>query len=128
MRISDWSSDVCSSDLMTSTLRIVAQTVFHHARNPSAGAVHVLQLAEIARYRGILALQPHVASLHGERMLHEGISMVVDGTSGEDIERILQRELQATVQRQTRSANVLRQAAETHPALGLHGTTGGPGK
>src|SRR3546814_6964634 len=114
MRISDWSSDVCSSDLMTSTLRIVAQTVFHHARNPSAGAVHVLPLAEIARYRGILALQPHVASLRGERMLHQGITMAVDGTPGEEIERILQRELQATEQSQTRSANVLRMRSEEH--------------
>src|SRR3546814_9177939 len=32
---------------MTSTLRIVAQTVFHHARNPSAGAGHEIGRAHV---------------------------------------------------------------------------------
>ncbi|MEX2617797.1 MAG: MotA/TolQ/ExbB proton channel family protein [Alphaproteobacteria bacterium] len=107
---------------MVNSVRIVAQTVFHRSRDSSAAAVHVLQLAQIARYRGVLALQPHVDQTVSERMLHRGLTMVMDGTPGDEIERIMQQELQAIAQRHTRSASVLRKAADISPAMGLIGT------
>ena len=107
---------------MSSALRIVAQTVFHRSRDPSGAAIHVLQLAQIARYRGALALQAHIENMETERMLFRGLTMVVDGTPGDEIERIMQHELQSTAQRHARSANVLRKAAEISPAMGLIGT------
>ncbi len=107
---------------MATTFRVVASTVFHNARDPSAAALHVLQLAQVARARGILALQPYVPSLANEHMLYQGIHMVVDGTPGDEVERIMLRELQATAQRHTRTISVLRRAAEVSPAMGLIGT------
>ena len=103
-------------------IRIVAQTILHKSRDPSAAAIHVLQLAQIARYRGVLALQSHVESVAQERMLYRGLTMVMDGTTGDEIERIMQQELQSTAQRHGRSASVLRKAAEISPAMGLIGT------
>lgn len=102
--------------------KIVAQTVFHRSRNPSSAAIHVLQLAQIARYRGALALQAHIDGTEGQRMLFRGLTMVVDGTPGDEIERIMLQELQSTAQRHARSASVLRRAAEIAPAMGLIGT------
>jgi chemotaxis protein MotA len=102
--------------------RIVILTILHKSRNPSAAATHVLQLAQFARYRGIIALQPHIDSVETERVLHRGLTMVMDGTPGDEIEKIMQRELQATGQRHQRSASVLRKAAEISPAMGLIGT------
>lgn len=107
---------------MSNAIRIVAQTVFHRSRDPAGAAIHVLQLAQIARYRGALALQSHINSAESERMLYRGLTMVVDGTPGEEIERIMQQELHATAQRHARSASVLRKAAEIAPAMGLIGT------
>lgn len=107
---------------MGNSVRIVAQTVLHRSRDASAAAVHVLQLAQIARSRGVLALQPHVDQTASERMLHRGLTMVMDGTPGDEIERIMQQELQAIAQRHTRSASVLRKAADISPAMGLIGT------
>ena len=107
---------------MVATLRNVAQTVLHSARQPQAAAIHVLQLAEVSRHHGILVLEPYLSSLRNQRVLFQGVSMVVDGTTGDDIDRILQSELQGMAQSQTRSAAVLRKAAEVSPAMGLIGT------
>jgi len=107
---------------MGSAVRIVAQTIMHKSRDPAAAAIHVLKLAQIARYRGVLALQPHVEGVESERMLYRGLTMVMDGTPGDEIERIMQQELQATAQRHGRGASVLRKAAEISPAMGLIGT------
>lgn len=107
---------------MSTAVRIVAQTVFHRSRDPSGAAIHVLQLAQIARYRGALSLQPHIVGLEPQRLLYRGLTMVVDGTPGDEIERIMQQELQSTAQRHARSVSVLRRAAEISPAMGLIGT------
>jgi chemotaxis protein MotA len=50
------------------------------------------------------------------------MSMVVDGTPGEDVETIMRRDLHATHQRHLGAASVLRKAAEFAPAMGLIGT------
>lgn len=107
---------------MASAIRVTAQTVFHRTPNPAAAAIHTLQLAQLTRYRGVLVLQQHMDALKNDRILHRGLSMVLDGTPGDTIERILQQEIQATAQRQARSASVLRKAAEISPAMGLIGT------
>ena len=102
--------------------RIVLSTVFHHSRMPSAAALHVLQLAQIARRKGMLALEPYVPRLLNEEVLHKGLKMLLDGTTGDEIERIMQREMQAASRRHTRTIGVLRKAAEISPAMGLIGT------
>ena len=106
---------------MATAIRVTAQTVFHRTQNPAAAAIHVLQLAQITRYRGVLVLQQHLGAVN-DRVLHRGLSMVLDGTPGDTIDRLLQQEIQATAQRQARSASVLRKAAEISPAMGLIGT------
>jgi chemotaxis protein MotA len=107
---------------MSTAIRVTAQTVFHRTQNPSAAAVHVLQLAQIARYQGVLVLQNHMDAVRDERILHRGLAMALDGTPGDTIERILQQEIQAMENRHSRSASVLRKAAEISPAMGLIGT------
>ncbi len=107
---------------MGGVVQVLVRTVMHSARNPTEAAVHVLQLAEVARYRGVLELQPHLLTLESERMLHRGMTMIVDGTPGDEVERIMQHDLQATAARHARSASVLRRAAEISPAMGLIGT------
>lgn len=104
------------------TAKVVAKTVFHGLEDPATAALQVLQLAESARKAGVLALQPAVASLADTPFLQKGISMVVDGTPGEEVEAILRRDILATQQRHAKSASVLKKAAEFSPAMGLIGT------
>ena len=104
------------------TFRVVLKTIFYAARDPSDAAIQVLQVAETARRQGVLALQSAVQSFRHEPFLFKGIAMVIDGTPGDEVERILRRDLLATQQRHAKCANVLRRAAEFAPAMGLIGT------
>jgi chemotaxis protein MotA len=107
---------------MGRTFRVAGKTVFHTSRTPSEASTQVLQIAEIARKKGVLALQNILGSIESEPFLHKGILMVVDGTPGEEIETIMRRDLQATTQRHIQSTNVLRKMGEFAPAMGLIGT------
>lgn len=101
---------------------IVMSTVFYHSRNPSSAALHVLQLAQLSRRKGLLAMEPYIPRLMNEEMLHKGLKMLLDGASGDEIERIMQGEMRAAARRHTRTVGVLRKAAEISPAMGLIGT------
>ncbi len=107
---------------MLRTFGIVGKTFVRSTRDPSEAAIQVLQVAELARKRGVLALQNLLGSVHGEPFLLKGMTMVVDGTPGEEIEAIMRRDLQATTQRHAKSASVLRKMGEFSPAMGLIGT------
>ncbi|MFD1379058.1 motility protein A [Fodinicurvata halophila] len=54
--------------------------------------------------------------------MHKAISLVVDGIPADDVARILEREVYATMQRHMKSAGILRRAGEVAPAMGLIGT------
>ena len=100
----------------------LGRTVFRSGLNAGEAAMQLLQLAQIARYRGVLAIQNYMPAVEDREMLRAGLAMVIDGTPGEDVERIMRREVQAIAQRQTRSVSILKKAAEIAPAMGLIGT------
>jgi len=104
------------------TLKGIGTTIFHTSRDPQQAALQLLQLAQIARYRGVLSLQEYAPALEGQPLLEQGINMVIDGTPGDEVERIMQREVHSFAQRQSRSVSVLRRASEIAPAMGLIGT------
>ncbi|MBF0248109.1 MAG: MotA/TolQ/ExbB proton channel family protein [Alphaproteobacteria bacterium] len=104
------------------TAKVVMKTMSYTARDPSEAAIQVLQIAELARRQGVLSLQGILAQMESEPLLHKGMSMVVDGTPGEEVEAILTKDMHATIQRHQKSANVLKKAAEFAPAMGLIGT------
>lgn len=107
---------------MSRTFGVVMGTFFHSVRDPSRAAVQVLQISELARKQGVLALQNVMDGMRHDAFLHKGVSMVVDGTPGEEVETIMRRDLQATVQRHQKSTSVIRKMAEFAPAMGLIGT------
>jgi len=107
---------------MARTLRVVSKTFFYASRDPSEAATQVLQIAELARKKGVLSLQNLIGSTKNEPFLHKAMSMVVDGTPGEEVEIIMRRDLQATIQRHAKSTSVLRKMGEFAPAMGLIGT------
>lgn len=107
---------------MAHSSKVIAKTFFFSSRDPSAAAIQVMQISELARRQGVLSLQGVLQSIKGEAFLHKGMLMVVDGTPGEEVEAIMRRDLNATLQRHSKGANILRKAAEFAPAMGLIGT------
>ena len=104
------------------TLRLAAGTVFAPARSPSEGALYMLRLAESARRQGVLPMQRLLSQIDAEAFLHKGLSCLIDGLSPADLQAILSRDLQASIERDGLGAQVLRRAAEFAPAMGLIGT------
>ncbi len=101
---------------------VMLRAILYHVDRPRDAALRMLNLAEQARSKGVLGLQQELDSLKADRFLHKSMTLVVDGTPGEEVERILTQEVEATSQRHQRSAGVLRRAGEVAPAMGLIGT------
>lgn len=101
---------------------VMAKTVFHRLPDPAQTAYRLVELAELARRDGVLGLESRLRQLGEEPFLHKALSLVVDGTPGEDLDRIMRHELMAMTTRHEKSASVFRKAAEVAPAMGLIGT------
>lgn len=103
-------------------LRIVKNTLFFVSWEPQTISKQLLDLAVLARKKGILSLQNEQKELKKDPFLLRAMSMVTDGNTGDDIERILGQEIEAQAQRHVQSAQMIRRAAEIAPAMGLIGT------
>ncbi|MCR9257486.1 MAG: MotA/TolQ/ExbB proton channel family protein [Alphaproteobacteria bacterium] len=101
---------------------VIGPTLFRVARDPREAATWMLYLSEIARAKGLLSLDNTLSQMRQEPFLQNGIRQVVDGSSPEEVEEVMSRELSTILAKQERSASILRKAAETAPAMGLIGT------
>lgn len=111
-----------SADEIARTGQIIGNSLFHRVRSPSRMARQLLDLATIARKRGILSLNALRAELRHDPLLDRAVQLVTDGFPGDDIERLLGREIDSLVERHRRAASILRRAADISPAMGLIGT------
>lgn len=107
---------------MAKMLSVAGRAMVRSTQEPYDAAYKALQVAEIARKQGVLALQNVVENIRDEPFFHKGISMVIDGTPGEEVEQIMRRDLMSMAQRHRQSASILRKMAEFSPAMGLIGT------
>jgi chemotaxis protein MotA len=107
---------------MASALRTAMNTFFTTGTDPREAAKQALSIAEHARKHGVLALEDIAHSVADEPVLHKGIALAVDGIRGEEIEKTLRMQLEATRERHLKGASVLRRASEVSPAMGLIGT------
>lgn len=103
-------------------MKIMRNTLFFISWQPGTIARQLLDLAVLARKKGLLSLQSEEKELRKDAFLLRAMSMVTDGNTGDDIERILGQEIEAQIQRHTQSAQMIRRASEVAPAMGLIGT------
>jgi chemotaxis protein MotA len=104
------------------SMRLTKDALSRPIRDVSEAAVRLLHLADIARQRGVLALQAVLPDLADDTFLHKGLSLAVDGLSGAEVEAIMMHDLHAAAERRAIGVGVLRRAAEYAPAMGLIGT------
>jgi chemotaxis protein MotA len=102
--------------------RVMLKAVAYQQREPQDAALQVLHLADLARKNGALGMEAYMNDYKKEPFLKKAMDLVIDGTTGEEVERIMLREAESTVYRHDRSAGVLRRAGEVAPAMGLIGT------
>lgn len=101
---------------------VVVSSAFRTSYDPRAVALTLLDLAENARKKGLLAMQEEVARYKDVPFLSKGLGMVIDGVEPEEVERVMRQEIHSTSERHDHSTSVLRKMAEIAPAMGLIGT------
>ncbi len=95
----------------------------HGQRDPSTEAVRILKLAVDARKSNdIHELERGLSRYKDTPFLVQGLKLVVDGTSPEEIEAILRRESSTVAAKHMRAVDFLRRAGDVAPAMGLIGT------
>jgi len=104
------------------TNQTVLRTVFYNMEKPEEVAIASLELAEISRKKGILALQKYDYLVKRNPFFEKGVSMIVDGITFEDAEKIMRNEITSTIERHKKGSAILKKAAEISPAMGLIGT------
>jgi len=92
-------------------------------RDPALEAEKVLRLAVQARREvEFLKLERFLSEVEDTPFLHKSLNLLIDGSSVEEIENVLRREMSATAARHMRSVDFLRRAGEIAPNMGLIGT------
>lgn len=104
------------------SLGVVGHSFFRRTWKPSIMARQLMDIAVIARKKGLLALSQSESELSKDEFLRYAVQLVVDGYTPDDINRVLYQEIDSLVERHRRSASILRRAAEIAPGIGLIGT------
>ena len=107
---------------LTNAGRIVARSLFRPVRHSSKLALSLMDIAVVARKKGILALAAIEKETAKEPFLSQAVRLVVDGYPPETIERILKHDMEAQAERHLRSAGIMKRGSEIAPAMGLIGT------
>lgn len=85
-------------------------------------ARELLDLAVIARKRGMLQLFNYAEELEKNKFLHNAVQMVTDGMSMSEIDRLINQDIDITMEGYRKAAGMMRKASEIAPAMGLIGT------
>ncbi|MEM6811220.1 MAG: MotA/TolQ/ExbB proton channel family protein [Pseudomonadota bacterium] len=107
---------------MTNAGKVIGNSFFRTRTNASTAAKQLMDLAVLAKKKGLLSLAGIEDELRKDAHLYKAVQIVTDGYKPEQIEMVLAQELDALVERHRRSANILRRASEVSPAMGLIGT------
>lgn len=101
---------------------ILGNAVVRRVRKPSVMARQLMDIAVLARKKGLLALAAVEPELRKDPFLARAVLLVTDGYSSDDIDRVLGQEVDSVTERHRQAASILRRASEISPAMGLIGT------
>ena len=110
-----------STDLAR-TLSECIELLAPRSANNSDACENILHLARYSKENGILALEKINNSISGDMFLRRAISLIIEGTNAEALEKILTQEMHEISQSRRTSVEVLRRLAEVAPSMGLIGT------
>jgi chemotaxis protein MotA len=97
------------------------KSFIHEEQNPRQMIEQIITLAEIARRNGVLALEDHLEQID-EPFLADGVRMVVDSLSAENVEKILRAEINSMNLRHKRGYSLVAHYGKFTPAFGMIGT------
>jgi len=111
-----------TSDDLSKSSQILLSSFVSKKINLSQYAGLMMNIAMIAKAKGVLSLAGFKSELKKDPVLYRAIQLVADGYPLKIIDTMLHQELDAQIQRQRLSINILQRAADVAPAMGLIGT------
>ncbi len=107
---------------MAGLMRSLEQVVFTKIGDFNLIGQQAVHIAEYAKKNGMLGLQNKEKEVDRNSIFYKGMKMLVDGNSIQEVDQILRQDIESILQRNRRSATMLRRASEIAPAMGLIGT------
>jgi chemotaxis protein MotA len=107
---------------IVATLQVLRSTFTSVQIEQRRYAKQLIDLAMIARQKGIIQLENYQTALKSDGFLRHAVRLVADGIRPEEIEALLKQEIDSTITRQEHAVRILRRAADIAPAMGLIGT------
>lgn len=98
----------------------VAQIAIRNKLEPPQALIpEIVEMASLARKEGVLALEEVETK---NPFLKAGLDMLIDGSSVEEIDKLLSKDLAETAERHKLGAQVFTSAGDVAPAMGMIGT------
>jgi chemotaxis protein MotA len=85
---------------------------------------HVAVWSNAARREGLLSLDPHIAGID-DPFIRKGLQLVVDGTTPEELKRVLEVEIEAFEDQHRQGAKIWEAAGGYAPTIGILGAVMG---
>ena len=102
-----------------SSFKIGIKSFMHKELPPEQLIEEAVELANVARKEGILALEGRKIS---DSFLEAGVRMCIDGHSAEVVQKMLSKDINMEIQRQTSSIKMFKSVEAYAPAMGMIGT------
>lgn len=106
-------------DQFIGAMGVAKNALSNRLQSPQALIPEIVEMASIARKEGVLALEEMETE---NDFLKTGMDMLIDGSSVEEIDRLLSKDLEETANRHKLGALVFTSAADVAPAMGMVGT------
>ena len=101
---------------------ILSASVFYHIRSPKSVALQLMDIAVLAKQKGILAISQQEDELKKDNYIAFAMRYITDGYKTEDVLQILTHDMDSLIERHKTGASIIRRASEVAPAMGLIGT------
>lgn len=101
------------------SFKVGLKAFFHKSAPPTTLIQEAVELAQIARKEGVLALENREIS---EPFLQKGIGLCIDGHSPEVVQKMLNKDINMTIERHETGASTFKAMADVAPAMGMIGT------
>lgn len=101
---------------------IIGKSMVRRVQSPKKLASSLVDMAVIAKKKGILALSNYEREMNKDAFLAKSMQMAIDGYNPQEIEPLLVNEVETLSERHRRSASICKRASEIAPAMGLIGT------
>ncbi len=106
--------------VITRSIRLLSLAIFNTKRDAQATIRQVVDLANVARKQGLLALENKLKDIH-DPFFRKGVQLIVDGTEARLVQEILEVEMDHQEEEGITAAKVWEAAGGYSPTVGILG-------